>query len=139
MKHVATYRRYSRGMTPIRPQRRLYGVEAICSCGWQRRFNEGKQAATKAWKEHAALKPEDIVVGHVYSAKRQQVSLSGFYNDREVRWISPDRTQVQYDSPSPFVKIGSRLPTVPMERFLRAVIADVTDLCPANREWRKRS
>lgn len=137
MKHEVTYRRYSRGMTPIRPQRPLHGTEAICSCGWRHRFNEGKRAAVRAWKEHAALKPSDIIVGHVYSAKRKQVSLSGFLNDREVRWISVDRSEVQYDSPAPFVKIGAKLPTVSMERFLKGIVADVTDECPSDGEWRK--
>lgn len=64
------------------------------------------------------LKQEDITVGKWYRGKNFKEGIFGnTNNDRVVLWISPDRTEVQYDSDT--VKPGQRRPTVTMEKFLR--------------------
>lgn len=86
-----------------------------------------------------ALLPADIVVGHVYEAKHPKAHGNLFaplLGDRQVKWISALRTQVQYDSPS--VKDGRHYPTVSMEAFLKWAARDVTAEMPPG-EWRSAS
>lgn len=62
------------------------------------------------------LTAEDIQVGATYRGRRfQQFMLSN--NDRQVMWISSDRSEVQYDSAT--VALGRKLPRTTMEKFLR--------------------
>lgn len=61
-----------------------------------------------------ALTADDIRVGKTYRAKKPVMSALG-YNDRTV--IHKGQRTVQYDGSA--VKLGSRYPTVPMEKFLR--------------------
>jgi hypothetical protein len=53
---VATYSRFIRGMTPIRPSRPIYGYKVRCSCGdvWQ--VNGGKADAVASFKLHRVPK-----------------------------------------------------------------------------------
>jgi len=41
---------------------------------------------------------------------------------------------VQYDSPT--VKLGKKRPIIPAEKFLKWADKDITDLMPANLDWR---
>lgn len=50
--HPVSYSRYSRGMTPIRPQRTLYGYSARCRCGWSVRCNDGRRRAEQLYRQH---------------------------------------------------------------------------------------
>ena len=61
-------------------------------------------------KKTPQLEQQDIEVGVWYAGKRRDT-----YN-RLVIWISPSRTQVQYDSDA--VKDGRPYPRVSMEQFL---------------------
>ena len=81
----------------------------------------------------AELTAENIQINHVYSAKNTQKNISGEYNDRMIVWISPDRTQVQYDSST--LRFGRNYPKVSMETFVRWAEGDVTDDTPP-RGWR---
>lgn len=77
----------------------------------------------------------DIMPRRVYEAKRPAAA-SGFpplYNDRQVQWVSSDRTLVQYDSPT--IRDGRRYPTTTMEKFLKWAGQDVTNIMPDG-EWR---
>lgn len=82
------------------------------------------------------LTAADLIIGHVYSAKRP--ARSGFpnplINDRSIIWMDRFGERVQYDSPT--VQFGRKHPIVPVERFLKWARADVTDQCPKG-EWRK--
>ena len=72
------------------------------------------------------LKPEDIAVGKWYRGKKFKEGIFGnMNNDRVVRWISPDRKEVQYDSDT--VKLGQRRPTVSMEKFVKWVKDEVPE------------
>jgi len=82
----------------------------------------------------APLSHTDILVGHTYQAKTPAGCLDGYTNDRMVCWISPDKSEVQYDSPS--VANGRRLPKVKMDAFLRFARVDVTALMPKG-SWRR--
>lgn len=75
----------------------------------------------------------DIWPGRTYEAKRP-AGVEWMYNDRQVKWVSCARDQVQYDSPS--VAMGRRLPTVSMEKFLKWTGRDVTAIMPKG-EWRE--
>ncbi len=79
------------------------------------------------------LHPADIVVGRFYQAKRPSASPGLLVNDRQVRWISSDRSLVQYDSPS--LPDGRHYPKVTMEAFLKWAALDVTELMPKD-SWR---
>lgn len=79
----------------------------------------------------------DILPGHVYEAKRPRgVGLHPtLLNDRQVTWVGPLRTEVQYDSPT--IPNGRRYPTVSMTAFLNWAKRDITSEMPENRDWRK--
>ena len=61
------------------------------------------------------MNPNEIQVGKEYRGKTPYT--------RYVLYISPDRTQVQYDSDS--VGIGRSYPTVSMEKFARGAKEEV--------------
>lgn len=50
--HEARFLRYSRGKTPIRPSRTLYGYRVICSCGWETRVNGQRREAEQRFRAH---------------------------------------------------------------------------------------
>ena len=80
-----------------------------------------------------SLKVEHILPGRCYEAKKPEKHHSGFWNDRQVRWVNSDRTKVQYDGPT--VANGRHFPTIEMDKFLKWVGRDVTALMPDG-EWR---
>ena len=83
------------------------------------------------------LTADEIQVGRVYSGKNPSlIGLPRVYNDRQVVWIDPTRTRVQYDGPA--VAIGRHRPIVRMDAFLKWARADVTDQCPPG-DWRGAS
>lgn len=61
------------------------------------------------------LTARQLHVGGVYRAKRFR-EFMGETNDRTIVWISADKAHVQYDSDT--VKIGRRLPVIPIDKFL---------------------
>lgn len=81
---------------------------------------------------------KEVVVGRTYCGKKPRKIQRGlfdvYFDDRQVRYVSRDRTLVQYDSPS--VSLGRKYPMITMERFLAWADRDVTDLSPRD-EWRK--
>lgn len=82
------------------------------------------------------MNENDIVVGKCYEAKRPALCgniFESYVNDRQVIWISSDKSLVQYDSPS--VKNGRNYPKVSMEKFLNWAARDVTAEIPKG-EWR---
>lgn len=82
------------------------------------------------------LTAKDIQVGRCYEARRHRRYARLFadvWNDRQVLWINPLRTQVQYDSPT--VADGRHYPRVSMEAFLKWAGRDVTELMPP-KDWR---
>lgn len=82
------------------------------------------------------LSADDIKEGRVYAAKRPRKVGEFFrpvWNDRQVCWISKDRSRVQYDSPA--VRNGGKFPAVSMDEFLAFVGSDVTDKMPEG-DWR---
>lgn len=81
----------------------------------------------------ASLTAADILTGHIYEAKRPACASAFLFNDRQVTWVSADRSLVQYDSPT--VPDGRRYPKVTMEKFLKWARRDVTTLMPPN-GWR---
>jgi hypothetical protein len=74
---------------------------------------------------------DDLIVGHVYSAKRSKRDFFGFLNDRQIKWIGGD--MIQYDSPT--VAMGRHYPKITMEKFLKWAKEDVTKIMPEG-EWR---
>lgn len=82
------------------------------------------------------LTPQDVNPNRVYSAKRPTPVgfIAPVFNDRQVKWVNSERTQVQYDSPS--TPLGRHYPKVSMEAFLKWVKEDVTDKMPSKVEWR---
>lgn len=74
---------------------------------------------------------EDLIVGHVYSMKVKR-NCGGWLNDKQIRWIGAD--YVQLDSPS--VKPGQNYQNVKIDKFLKQIEADITDIMPRN-EWRE--
>ncbi|CAM5386977.1 hypothetical protein [Rhodanobacter lindaniclasticus] len=74
-----------------------------------------------------------LVVGHVYEAKRPTVVglFDRFINDRQILWVG--LTEVQYDSPT--VRPGWHYPKISAEAFRNWAARDVTHLMPRN-EWR---
>ncbi len=77
---------------------------------------------------------EDLKVGHVYSAKKPQVTglFTSFWNDRQIRWIG--ESTVQYDSPT--LKQGYKYPRIKIAAFLRWAKEDVTKDTPKG-DWRE--
>lgn len=47
--------RFTRGMTPIRPQRPVYGWKFSCSCGLKVQVNGTKKEAIKSFKHHVSM------------------------------------------------------------------------------------
>lgn len=74
----------------------------------------------------------ELIHGHVYEAKKPQKTFLGFYNDRQITYLSD--TQVQYDSPT--VCLGGKYPTIAREKFEKWAGKDVTEEMPANLDWR---
>ncbi len=75
-----------------------------------------------------------LKAGRIYEAKKP--ALVGSYaqvNDRQIVWISPDGSRVQYDSPS--VAFGRRRPIVTAAKFLEWAARDVTEEMPPE-DWR---
>jgi hypothetical protein len=60
--HRVSVNRFTRGRTPIRPQRTLYGFQVRCrDCGYKAQINEAnKKEAEKLAKEHALANGEFI-------------------------------------------------------------------------------
>ena len=50
--------RYSRGMTPIRPARPLYGWRWTCECGADGRVNGPKSEGVSFWRDHRLPTPQ---------------------------------------------------------------------------------
>lgn len=77
----------------------------------------------------------DLKVGNTYRAKKPAPAGNLFsprYNDRQIIWMSDDKSVVQYDGPA--VPFGRRFPKIPTEKFLKWVGEDITatsDSC----EW----
>ena len=72
------------------------------------------------------MKPEEIKHGKLYRGHRRRETLfTGKFDDRRVVWIKKDRSQVQYDSY--FVKMGQRLPRIPMEQFAKWAKEEVVE------------
>lgn len=61
------------------------------------------------------MNPNDIQAGKEYKGKTPY--------PRYVLYVSPDRTQVQYDSES--VGIGRSYPTLSMERFAKWAVEEI--------------
>lgn len=77
---------------------------------------------------------DDLIVGHVYSAKRPVVvGANSFYNDRQILWIG--EAYIQYDSPT--VKAGRNYPKVLIEKFLKWAKEDITKTVPMG-AWREK-
>ena len=77
----------------------------------------------------------EIIVDHVYRAKKPAavgatLFQSGFYNDRQVKYVSD--TVVHYDSPA--VSFGRHYPKVKREMFEKWASSDITDIVPEN-DW----
>ena len=82
----------------------------------------------------SALTVKDILPGRCYEAKRPaRIGYPPLYNDRQVKWVSSLRTEVQYDSPT--VADGRHYPKVSMEKFLKWAGRNVTAIMPKG-EWR---
>ena len=71
------------------------------------------------------LRPQDIVTGSRYRARKPRRDIWGSYDDRLVIWRGP--ASVQYDSQS--VSIGRHYPTVNLYRFLMWAGSLVTEPC----------
>ncbi|QRE00464.1 hypothetical protein [Burkholderia phage BCSR52] len=75
-------------------------------------------------------------IGQVWRAKRPKPAGSLFspaINDRQIRWVSPLGTELQYDSPS--VAPGRKYPRVSVEAFDRWAAREVTNELPENGDW----
>jgi len=73
------------------------------------------------------MEATDLKVGNTYRAKKPAPAGSMFkpvYNDRQILWISMDKSIVQYDGPA--VPFGRRFPKISIEKFLRWAGEDVT-------------
>jgi hypothetical protein len=77
------------------------------------------------------LTANDLIVGHVYSAKKLKRTVFGAMNDRQILHLGV--SQVQYDSPT--VQHGRHYPKVSFEQFLKWADADITASMPAG-DWR---
>ena len=86
-------------------------------------------------RPHAALAatPIELIVGHVYEAKRpKSVGVFGpLMNDRQIKWIGFN--EVQYDSPT--VGMGRSYTRVSKEAFLKWAARDITKKMPPGK-WR---
>lgn len=88
-------------------------------------------------QEANALTVDDVLPGRCFEAnkRRNYATMDGtFYDDRQVAWVSSDRTRVQYDSP--MARPGRRLPVMNMEKFLKWAGKDVSALMPRGK-WRE--
>ena len=65
-----------------------------------------------------------IEAGKYYRAKKPTKCLGGGYNDRCVLYVSPDGSQIQYDSYT--VSNGKHYPTIPLEKFLKWASKEIT-------------
>lgn len=68
----------------------------------------------------------ELIVNHVYRAKKPGPTSSGSVNDRMIIHMGP--TTVQYDSPT--VKNGKHYPSIPREQFEAWAGEDVTEGYP---------
>ena len=92
--------------------------------------------ATKVPSAKQKLTVDQIVVGHVYAAKRPSAVGPFFeplWNDRQVKWISKDGFYVQYDSPA--IRNGGKFPTILLDKFIAWAGADITAEMPEG-AWR---
>jgi hypothetical protein len=82
------------------------------------------------------LTENDIMPRRCYRAKKpaavHRFLEPALVNDRQVLWVSSDRSLVQYDSPT--VSNGRRYPQVTMEKFLKWAGSDVTSIMPKG-DW----
>lgn len=78
------------------------------------------------------LSVEDILIGHVYEAKKPKGIV--FVDDRQVVYVSRVDDRVQYDSP--YVSNGRRFPKMTMKRFLEWAGRDITNEMPKDGSWR---
>lgn len=72
-----------------------------------------------------------IEVGQVYRAKRPS-NAHGYVNDRQVKWLSFDGSEVLYDGPA--VTFGRHYPKVTLESFKKWAARNVTEELP-DAEW----
>jgi hypothetical protein len=72
----------------------------------------------------------DLIVNHVYRAKKPGHTSSGSVNDRMIIHMGP--STVQYDSPT--VKNGGKYPSIPKEEFLAWAGENVTEGYPEG-DW----
>lgn len=81
------------------------------------------------------LTAADVKAGRCYEARRISfVGTSNLANDRQIIYIDPSKTEVQYDSPT--VRDGANYPVLSMEKFLAWARRDITDSMPKNGDWR---
>lgn len=81
------------------------------------------------------LTKEDLIVGHVYSAKKKRIIglFTRYYNDRAIiRKLAGGA--IQYDSPT--IKVGRHYPKNTEEQFLKWAKEDITNITPED-DWRK--
>lgn len=74
----------------------------------------------------------ELIVNHIYRAKKPGHTSSGSVNDRMIIYMGP--TTVQYDSPA--LRNGMRYPLIPKEKFLAWAGEDVTEGYPDG-DWDK--
>lgn len=73
--------------------------------------------------EQAELTRQDLIVGHVYEAKKKQTNFCRKINDRQILWIGKEfykdeyQEVIQYDSPT--VKNGRHYPKISITEFLK--------------------
>lgn len=90
-------------------------------------------------RQEFELTRQDLIVGHVYEAKKKQTNFCREINDRQILWIGKEfykdeyQEVIQYDSPT--VRNGKRYPKVSVAEFLKWAKSDVTDEMPKG-EWR---
>jgi hypothetical protein len=71
------------------------------------------------------MRPDEIKVGRVY-AEFDPMSIDGYLNDRQVKWMSSDRLFVQCDGPG--FSSDRHYPNIPIEKFAAWAHKDVTDI-----------
>jgi len=84
------------------------------------------------------LRAEDIKIGRCYRGKKPApCRADGMVNDRQVRWMSADLKELQYDGPA--VQEGHHYPRLSMLAFLEWASHDVTDDLPPGdwQSWEK--
>ena len=72
--------------------------------------------------------PLELIIGHIYRAKRPRFNNYREYNDRHIAYI--DQTKVQYDSST--VRTEQRYPTIDREQFEKWAGEDVTEGYPSD-------